>query len=169
MKNIVLTGFMASGKTTVGMCVAEKMQMKFIDTDKLIEEEQNMTINDIFDKYGEPYFRRLEHECAVKLSMVENAVIATGGGFVLDRENINVLRKNSIIFNLKTNADVIKIRLDEARGTRPLLKNGELEDIMKRFEAREQYYENCDFVIELDCVSQPYEYAGRIIESFKQL
>lgn len=163
MKNIVLTGFMASGKSTIGRCIAKKMNMRFIDTDEYIETQEQMTINDIFSSRGEEYFRELEEKCAAKLSKIHSTVIATGGGFVLNRNNIELLRKNGIIVNLKTNPEVIKQRLDGARGTRPLLQNSELEEIFKRFEKRKPYYDNCDIQIELNCQNLPEDYTEQII------
>jgi len=163
MKNIVLTGFMASGKSTVGKCLSEIMNMSFIDTDEYIERQERMTVNEIFSCRGEAYFRGLEEKCAAALSETDGTVIATGGGFVLNKSNIELLRKNGIIVNLETNAEVIKARLDGARGTRPLLQNSELEDILARLEKRKPYYDNCDIQIELDCQSLPEDYANRII------
>lgn len=163
MKNIVLTGFMASGKSTIGRCIAKKMNMQFIDTDEYIEAQEKMTINDIFSLKGEEYFRELEGKCAAELSKIQDTVIATGGGFVLNGNNIELLRKNGIIVNLKTNPKVIKQRLDGARGTRPLLQNSELEEILTRFEKRKPYYDNCDIQIELNCKSLPEDYTEQII------
>ena len=88
MKNIVLTGFMASGKTTVGKKIANKLNLIFYDTDKIIEEQEGKTISQIFEDSGEKYFRELENKLAIALKSVENAVIATGGGFVINTQNI---------------------------------------------------------------------------------
>ena len=163
MKNIVLTGFMASGKSTIGRCIAKKMNMQFVDTDEYIVAQEKMTINDIFSLKGEEYFRELEGKCAVELSKIQDTVIATGGGFVLNGNNIELLRKNGIIVNLKTNPKVIKQRLDGARGPRPLLQNSELEEILTRFEKRKPYYDNCDIQIELNCKNLPEDYTEQII------
>lgn len=97
MKNIVLTGFMASGKSTVGRALAQKLNVSFIDTDQLIETEQKRQIKDIFAQFGEPYFRTLETEAVRQVCRKDGQVIATGGGIVLNPKNIELFRKNSII------------------------------------------------------------------------
>lgn len=167
MKNIILTGFMASGKTTIGKCLSEKLNMSFIDTDEYIEKNEGMTINEIFSSFGEKHFRKLEEKCAKELCTTSGTIIATGGGFVLNKSNIDNLRKNGVIVNLKTNEVVIRKRLDGARGTRPLLQNNELDTIMQRFEQRKPYYDNCDIQIELNCNDLPEQYADRIINKLK--
>ena len=144
MKNIVITGFMASGKSTVSSLLAELTGMDCIDTDIMIEEESKMTINEIFAKFGEPHFRALENEISKKLSKVEDKIISTGGGFVLNPENIENLRKNGIVFLLDADFSVIEERVTAASATRPLMKNSSIEEIKQRFEARKVYYDNCD-------------------------
>ncbi len=164
-KNIVLTGFMASGKTTVGKLLSKKLGMDFVDTDELIEKQEGMSINEIFEKYGEEHFRCLEKELAKKLSQnVTGTVIATGGGFVLNKENINELKKSGVVFNLKTNPEIIKERLNGAKDTRPLLKNNEFSGILKRFSDRENFYKNCDEEIVLELGKEPECYVDEIIK-----
>lgn len=168
-KNIVLTGFMASGKTTIGKLLAQKLSMNFVDTDELIEKQEGMSINEIFEKFGEEHFRKLEKELAKKLSCeMSGSVIATGGGFVLNKENIDVLKNNSVVFNLKTNPEIIKQRLADAKATRPLLKGDELSGILKRFSQREVFYKNCDAEIVLELGKEPQFYADEIIKAYKR-
>jgi len=95
--NIVLTGFMATGKSEVGKDLARLLEMEFIDTDDLIEEKVEMKISEIFAKKGEKFFRDLESEIAKEVGGWDNYVIATGGGIVLRQENINSLKKNGKI------------------------------------------------------------------------
>ena len=126
MKNIVLTGFMASGKTVVGKKLAEIIGFDFVDMDDYIEKKTGMTIGKIFKEYGEEYFRELESRTAEELSDRVNTVIACGGGTVLKKGNIDALRKKGIIINLEPTQEVIKQRLESAANGRPLL------DVYKR-------------------------------------
>ena len=148
-RNIVLTGFMASGKTVVGKALSEKLGRKFIDTDLLVEEKCKMSIPEIFEKYGEEYFRKVEAEVIRETSLEKGSVIATGGGVVLDSENIETLRKNATIVNLESCRDVIIARLSKDDGTRPLNKGQDIEQILDRFEKRKPFYDNCDIKVKI--------------------
>lgn len=162
--NIVLTGFMASGKTEISKAVAEMSQYSLVDTDDLITSKMNMTINEIFDKYGEEYFREIEREAVRSAASMQNAVIATGGGVVLDKSNIDELGKTGVIFNLSPDFSVIKERLEEARKTRPLLKQDSIENIEKRFNERKPFYDNCDYKINVINGRTPRSYAIEILK-----
>lgn len=100
-KNIVLTGMPSSGKSTVGKIIAQKTGRAFFDTDSIIEKETGKTIPQIFDERGQEYFRSLEKEAIAKVSGGLRAVIATGGGAVLDKANVNALQKNGVIVFLE--------------------------------------------------------------------
>ena len=89
--NVVLTGFMGTGKTTIGRLVAEKLNYEFIDTDQLIEEQIGCTIAEFFRVKGEAAFRKLEAELAQELSHREGLVISTGGRMMLDPVNAAAL------------------------------------------------------------------------------
>lgn len=162
--NIVLTGFMASGKTEISKAIAEISKYKLVDTDDMIVGEMNMSINEIFEKYGEEYFRNAERKAVLKAAETDNAVIATGGGVVLDERNIDVLRKTGIIFNLSPSFSVIKERIDEARKTRPLMAKDSIEEIEKRFDDRKKFYDNCDYKINVINGRTPKSYALEIIK-----
>jgi len=148
-RNIVLTGFMASGKTVVGKALAESLKREFIDSDIEIEKKCGISIPEIFEKYGEEYFRKMETEVIADLSLKSHAVIATGGGVVLNGDNIAMLRKNATIVNLEPCEAVIKERLSNDDGTRPLNKGQDIEQIIKRFEGRKPYYDNCDVKVKI--------------------
>ena len=152
--NVVITGFMCSGKTSVGKKLAEKLNFDFLDTDDLIENKVGMRITEIFEKYGEPYFRELETQIIKEVSEKDKLVISTGGGVVLREENVNNLRKNGVIINLVAKPETIYERLKKQPGIRPLLnKPNPLEEIKKLLECREIYYKNCDFRVETDNLS----------------
>ena len=153
MKNIVLTGFMGTGKSTVGKKVAEKLDMKFIDMDSYIENKLGMTISDIFLNKGEPYFREIEKEAAKELSRFTGTVIATGGGIVLNSENIKNFRENGIVICLKADVDTI-LRNVSCSQERPLLKQGNVRStIEKLLEYREPYYKNNDYEVDVSILT----------------
>ena len=97
-ENVVLIGMPASGKSTVGALLAKKLSRPLIDTDKLIEERAQMTISEIFERFGEKKFRELETEAIKEASAQNGSVISTGGGAVLKEENVTALRENGRIY-----------------------------------------------------------------------
>ena len=99
MKNIVLTGFMGSGKSSVGKLVAKELNYTFYDMDTVICERTGKSVQQIFDQFGEEYFRDLESEVASDLAKTKLSVIACGGGTVLRPSNIDNLRESGIIFS----------------------------------------------------------------------
>lgn len=146
-RNIVVTGFMASGKTVVGKALADKLGRKFVDSDLVIEKKCGMSISEIFEKKGEEYFRKIEAQVIEELSLESGAVISTGGGVVLNSDNITNLRKNGTIVNLEPESKVICERLSADDGTRPLIKDQKIDRILERFEERKPFYSNCDVKI----------------------
>jgi shikimate kinase len=128
--NLILTGFMGTGKTTVGRLVAQKLGREFVDTDLLIEERHG-PIQEIFDRQGESAFREIEQALAQELGQRSGLVIATGGRMLLDPENVRVLSKNGRIFCLVATPEEIYDRVtgDPSRVKRPLL---EVEDPKQR-------------------------------------
>lgn len=162
--NIVLTGFMATGKTEISKAIEAMSNYNRIDTDDMIVEKIGMTINEFFDKYGEERFREIERETVKEAVMKKNMVIATGGGVVLDKRNVEELRKTGVIINLSPDFEVIKERLEIARATRPLLKHDSIENIEKRFNDRKPYYDNCDYKIHVTSEKTPRTYALEILK-----
>ena len=165
--NIAITGFMASGKSHISSELARLLGYNLVDTDKEIERSANMTINDIFKKYGEEYFRNLESEICKKVSMLDNTIISTGGGLVLKKQNIDDLRKNAIIVNLDADFSVIEARIAGAAATRPLMRGSSVDELKQRFENRKPFYADCDFSIKVTNEKKPYEQAQIIISELK--
>ena len=165
MKNVVLTGFMCTGKSTIGRTLAKKMGFRFVDSDEYIVKKQNMTIDEIFEKYGEEEFRRIEKECIKEISMMSNCIIATGGGVVLNPENIDNLKKNGVVFNLSASLETILSRTG-AIAKRPLIRNSTAEEIESRMKARQPYYDNNHFKIEVDGLG-PMQICTLIVKSYK--
>ncbi len=120
--NIVLIGFMGSGKSSVGKHLSTLLEMDYIDTDDLIIEKSGMSINEIFNIHGEIGFRKLEMEVIEDLEKIENTVISCGGGLILNASNIDLLKNNGKLIWLKASPDQIYNRLSDDN-TRPLLKN----------------------------------------------
>lgn len=150
--NIALIGFMGSGKTTVGKVLAKYMEMKYSDIDKVIAAREKKSINDIFAEKGERYFRDLEREVIAQESLKNNCVISTGGGSILDNENIKRLKETSFIVYLDCTIDCLYLRLKNSN-TRPTLNVA--EDRRKRIEElhakRKFLYEiSADFTVKID-------------------
>src|SRR3989338_2621837 len=107
MKNIVLVGFMGTGKTAVAKALCRRLKMRYISTDALIEKNQKRPIAEIFAKDGEEYFRRVEADAVRDVSALQGAVIDAGGGGVIKEENIKLLKKSGTIVCLTASGDVI--------------------------------------------------------------
>lgn len=121
-KNIVLIGMSGAGKTTIGMAMSYKLKMAFVDMDAYIEKKYNMSISEIFDKYGEEYFRNLETETAKYLSEnYKNTIISTGGGVVQREENMSYLKSTGTVVYINRTVENILSTLNAEK--RPLLKS----------------------------------------------
>ncbi|MHB8157378.1 MAG: shikimate kinase, partial [Desulfocucumaceae bacterium] len=120
MKNIVLIGFMATGKTVVGRVLAQRLGRQFLDIDEEIERVTGKTISEIFSRHGMIRFRSEESLIISKLSQRESLVIATGGGAVLNPENVTALKKNGVLVLIKATPEIIFKRVKQGK-TRPLL------------------------------------------------
>lgn len=129
-KNIILCGFMGCGKTTVGENLKKKSGMNLIDTDSYIEKTQGMTISEIFEKYGEDYFRDLEYNACRELSEKRGIIISTGGGALTFQRNVDVLRKTGTIVLIDVPLETLKERLKNDT-TRPLLQRPDKDEAMK--------------------------------------
>ena len=145
-KNIVLIGFMGTGKSTVASRLAVRLNRKFVDMDREIERVVGMTVSDIFKHYGEIRFRSEEKLIAQKLARESGLVIATGGGVVLEQVNIDTLSQNGIIICLEATPNELLERVNRKKGTRPLIKkNAQLQDIEEMLKAREGFYAQADY------------------------
>lgn len=139
--NIVLVGYMGSGKTTIGKCISCELGYEFIDTDEYIVKKEGMSINDIFSKKGEEYFRRLETDTVRELGTVlHNAVIATGGGLPMRDENRKLLKDLGTVYYLKTEADTIFRRISGNEDRPLLLCENPYERICSMLNEREPNY-----------------------------
>lgn len=148
MNNIVLCGFMGSGKTVVGKELAKILGVKFVDTDELIEEKQGVAIKAIFATHGEDYFRDLEYEMCKKVAEMNGVVVSTGGGAMTFKRNVDAIKKGSKVVFLDASFDVICDRIGDST-TRPLFQDK--EKAKKLYDERkDKYLSAADYVINGD-------------------
>lgn len=144
--NIILCGFMGSGKTVVGTELAKIMGRKFVDTDEMIEEQQGIAIKAIFAAYGEDYFRDLEFECCKKIADMKNCVVSTGGGAMTFLRNVDAVKGSGKIVFLDADFDVICSRIGDST-TRPLFQDKEKAKALYD-ERKTKYLAAADIVID---------------------
>jgi len=167
MKNIVLVGFMGGGKTSVGKSIRDTLKMRLVNTDDLIEKKEGMSIAGIFAKKGESYFRKLEREIVKEISKSENSIIDTGGGVVINEDNVKDLKKNGLIFCLNATPEEI-LRRTKRYVHRPLLNvDDPLTEIKELLNKRKEYYKRADYQIDTNGKSIE-EVAKEIIEIYKR-
>ncbi len=144
--NIVLIGYRAAGKTTVGRKLSASLGRIFVDTDDLIEERQGTQIGEIVRFHGWDYFRAIEKKIVSDVSNHNNLVIAAGGGVVLEPENVKALKRNGFIVWLKADAQVLYHRMAKdlrtVTGRPSLTGKGALEEIKEVLALREGFYQN---------------------------
>jgi len=139
--NLYITGFMGTGKSAVGKVLAQKTGKIFIDMDKAITDRQGISIADIFQKWGESHFRKLETNLLKEIVQRNDLVVATGGGTLLSEENVQLANQGGTIICLSANPMVIHQRIKEDR-KRPLLYSGDkLGEIKSFLEKRKDHYD----------------------------
>ena len=155
---VFLTGFMASGKSTIGPILANTLGWRFYDLDKLIENKTGKQIKDIFKENGEEYFRKIERETLIEVLKLENFVIALGGGTIVDPINLEMIKSSGLLIYLETSPEEAYRRLRFKRDRPVLLFDGEEEptrvEFLKKinglFESRKKYYDQADLKINTD-------------------
>jgi shikimate kinase len=160
MHKIILVGYMAVGKTTIANLLAEKINFKVIDLDKLIEDKAGLSINEIFEQKGEIYFRKLEHELFKEVLLnEENLIISTGGGTPCYANNHLFLKgENVTSVYLKSSLSLILERLQTEKKARPLVavkSDEELQEfVAKHLFERSYFYNQANFTISIDGKNQ---------------
>lgn len=146
-RNIILIGFMGTGKSSVGCKLAEKLGWTFVDTDALIERKESLTIPEIFALHGESRFRETEHEVLHEALRQSSQIIATGGGAVLRRENRELMLERGWVVALTAAQDVI-VRRVEQDPARPLLQGNARQRVAELMERRKDAYGFADVTID---------------------
>src|SRR5262245_57806245 len=178
---LILTGFMATGKTAVGLIVARRLGWIFVDTDAAIAARAGKPIAEIFARDGEAEFRRMERETvAIAAGGREHcpqcgerrpAVISTGGGALIDDQNCSMLKRAGLVICLSARAEVIAARIGKSVASRPKLLEGgmPLEDrISHLMRERAPAYERADLTLDTSDLT-PDEVAARVIDAFVAL
>ncbi len=140
--NIILSGFMGSGKTTLAVLLAKKLKMQYIDIDEYIQGKCGMSVSQIFELYNEAKFREIEADACKEVAKLDNCVIATGGGTILNADNVNALKKSGKIVFLDVTVDTVMRRLGNDN-SRPLLNRSDKEDaVTELLEGRLPIYQS---------------------------
>ena len=149
--NISLIGMPGSGKTTIALVLKKALpSYSFIDTDELIVKKENSSINNIFEKKGEKYFREIETKVLEDALSKDNQIISTGGGIILSDKNIELLREKSCVFYLKAKKETLFERVKNNL-ERPLLNTENLkEKLNKLYIERAQRYEKAHYILDTD-------------------
>jgi shikimate kinase len=168
MKNLVLVGFMGSGKTDAGKLAAARLRMKFVDMDALIEQRHNQTVSLIFETKGETHFRQQERALVRELAPGEGRVIATGGGIVLDANNLRDFSRTGVVICCWVDAGVAHERTKDAKH-RPLLeadvdRRTRIESLLHE---RESLYKAIPLRIDTSAMTVEQQ-AGEIIRIYKE-
>jgi len=147
-----LVGFMGAGKTTYGRKLAQKLEYKFIDLDKFIEDKYRFTITSIFNFFGEEVFRQIEKQALLEVSEEDNVVIATGGGTPCFEDNMNLMNEFGISIYLYLNENQLFSRLINAKKKRPLIKDKNSEELIKfitnKLQEREVFYKKSKIIVD---------------------
>lgn len=166
--NIFLIGFMGVGKSTISAALQEVFAMEVVEMDQIIAKRNGMSISEIFDTYGEAYFRNEETNLLVDIQSKKNVIVSCGGGVPMREVNVEAMRKSGKIILLKAKPETILDRVKESHD-RPLLENNKtVEYIAELMEQRRPKYEAAaDIVIETDGKSA-YEICEEIIKKAKE-
>lgn len=158
---IYLTGFMGSGKSTVGRRLAERLSVPFVDLDEEIERQAGMTVREIFERHGEPAFRRLEHEALRATLELPDAVVATGGGTMVFEGNLRLIRASGLSVWLNPPFAAIVSRIGAlGKEDRPLFRDE--KQALALYQERLPAYRRADLAVDVAPEEEPEEVAARI-------
>lgn len=142
MRNIFLIGFMGCGKSTIARMISKKLGVAQVEMDELIEEEQGMSITEIFEKFGEEHFRDIETDLVHRLQEKDGVVVSCGGGAVLREENRNMMKESGVIVLLTAQPETILARVKNSTNRPVLNGNMNVEYITALMERRKACYED---------------------------
>ena len=146
-KNLILLGMMGVGKTTIGKLVAKKLNLDFYDIDQIIEKENNMKINDIFQKKGETFFRKQEEYTTINYLKKKHSIISLGGGAFINKNIRDNILSNAKSFWLTTSVEILKSRIKFSK-KRPIINQIGLDNIEDLIKKRKEFYSLADYKIE---------------------
>jgi shikimate kinase len=151
---IFLTGFMGSGKTTIGRRLAQQTGFNFVDSDRFIEMQQGMTVAEIFAQRGEAAFREMERNLLLELQPNDSLVVSTGGGMPCHNDNMDLMLASGKVIYLKTSPQELARRLLPSRDERPLIREKNeaelLHYIIEQLTVREHFYNRADSVMQTE-------------------
>lgn len=164
-KTVVLVGMMGAGKTAIGTAVARTLGVPFLDSDSEIERAANMTIPEIFERYGEAFFRRKESQVIARLLEEERGILSTGGGAYLDPANRAEISAHGVALWLKADLDLLWSRVRH-KETRPLLRTADPYATLKEiYEVRTPIYGLAELSVEARSAYSIEEMSGKVIEA----
>jgi len=167
--NVYIIGFMGSGKSTVGRLLAERMGMEFIDTDELIEKKTEISIEELFKRFGEDFFREIEARILFEVSKTLGVVVACGGGVVLGDENMRLLRSTGIIVYLHVSIEELVKRLAND-DKRPLLQvDNKVQVIRSLYSTRLPLYMKYADIIVDNTRKRPKDVVREIFDEIRRL
>ena len=153
-KNLVLTGMMGVGKSTIGRLLAKRLKIKFIDVDKIIERNERKSIKKIFEDNGEKYFRKIEEKITFKIIKKKNAVIALGGGAFINNAIREKVLNTCISIWLKVSLEKLIVRYKRSN-RRPLLDKRKLDiNVKKIYQTRKNIYRLANFKVNCDNINK---------------
>jgi shikimate kinase len=163
-ERVVLVGFMGSGKSTVGKLLAEALGWRFVDQDALVEEQEGLSISEMFAGAGESHFRAVEAPVADRLLREKRIVMASGGGWAALPDRIAGLPNDTVCVWLRVSAEEAVRRTEEAAGSRPLLSGPDtLETALRLLEQRTPFYSQSDLEVDTEAL-RPEDVSARILK-----
>jgi shikimate kinase len=158
---------MGSGKSTTGRKIASSLRWSFIDTDKLIEEQEGLSVAELFTLRGEPYFREAERKALLTASSRSRTVVACGGGTPCSMEKIRIMKQTGVILYLRMPVETLVSRLEKSKTLRPLLVNNGEADLTARVQEllaqRTEWYEQADIIADSQNTTME-ELTGRLAD-----
>lgn len=167
LPNLVLEGFMGTGKSTVGAILARRLQWDFIDTDEHIERQAGLSIKEIFSQHGEAGFRAMERDACLQAASKQFTVVALGGGALLDSGSRSAIEESGVVILLTCGLQELLMRLEESarKGERPMLAGNFGERVEHLLHIRGELYDSIPLKVDTTHLT-PEEVADKVIELY---
>ena len=164
-ENLVFVGMMGSGKSSIGLLIAKKLKLNFIDIDKEIEKELGISISKIFETKGEDYFRKFEEKITLKILRINSAVVSLGGGAFVNKMIRKEVLKNHISFWLNWNSEILLNRIKNSK-KRPLAFNSTENELIDLIKKRSNIYSKALYEIKCDKMSKS-EIVKKVLKNYE--